>query len=89
MTLALLAVADAAPPDGDASTWQQRGKVVITPSIVEAFLLVCVLHSANDALLTVHGVPVAVDFLHGLVAVVGHQLFHRPARDLDLPPRQP
>jgi len=53
--------------------------------VIGALLLVCVLHSANDALLTLHDIPVAAHLAYVLVAAVSHGLFHRLTRDLDLP----
>jgi len=63
--------------------WERRGRVVITPAIVAAFLVAAVLHSANDTVITrFRGVPAAVHLLYLLVAVVSYVLFHRVTRDL-------
>lgn len=61
---------------------ERRGRMVITGHIVGAFLLVCVLHSLNDALLILHDVPVAVHLLYVVVAATSYWLFHRSTRDL-------
>jgi RsiW-degrading membrane proteinase PrsW (M82 family) len=57
--------------------WQKRGKVVITPGVIGAYLLVAVLHSANDA---VADLPTVV------IAFASYVLFRLSTRDLTLPP---
>ncbi|MFE9773409.1 PrsW family glutamic-type intramembrane protease [Streptomyces sp. NPDC005931] len=65
--------------------WERRGRMVLTLPIAGVFLLVCLLHSLNDALLTLHDVPVAVHLLYGVVAATSYVLFHRSTRDLTGP----
>jgi len=69
------------------AVWQRRGKVVVTPAIVGALLLVCVLHSANDVLLSLSAA--VAHLLYVVVAVVSYWVFHRLTRDLKTSTRQP
>jgi RsiW-degrading membrane proteinase PrsW (M82 family) len=71
------------------AAWQRRGKVVVTPAIIGVLLLVCVLHSAYDALQTLDGIPYAVHFLYLAVALVSYWIFRLFTRDLTLPPEAP
>ncbi|MGW2239713.1 PrsW family glutamic-type intramembrane protease [Streptomyces sp. NPDC001759] len=67
--------------------WERRGRMVLTLRIAGAFLLVCALHSLNDALLILHDIPFAVHVLYVLVAAASYVLFHRSTRDLHWPER--
>lgn len=60
--------------------WQQRGKVVITPGVIGAYLLVAVLHSANDAAGDYGLLPTVV------IAFASYVLFRLSTRDLTLGP---
>ncbi|RII14236.1 hypothetical protein DSC45_21345 [Streptomyces sp. YIM 130001] len=67
------------------AVWERRGKVVVTPGILGVFVLVCILHSANDGLLVMHDVPGVAHLLYLLVSVVSYVLYRRLTRDLTLP----
>jgi RsiW-degrading membrane proteinase PrsW (M82 family) len=67
--------------------WQQRGKVVTTPMVIGAYLLVAVLHSANDVVPEFRATIGPIAFLLSVViALTSYVLFRLSTRDLTLPP---
>lgn len=66
--------------------WERRGKVVFTLPVIGAWLLAAVMHSANDAVLTLDALPKWRLLLFPVIAMASYWLFHRATRDLSVPP---
>jgi RsiW-degrading membrane proteinase PrsW (M82 family) len=67
--------------------WQHRGRAAITPTVIGAYLLVAILHSANDAVRVYAAAigPIAT-VLAVVIALASYILFRLSTRDLTLPP---
>jgi RsiW-degrading membrane proteinase PrsW (M82 family) len=65
--------------------WQRQGKAAITPTVIGAYLLVAVLHSANDAVRIYADVigPIAT-VLSVVIALASYVFFRLSTRDLTL-----
>jgi RsiW-degrading membrane proteinase PrsW (M82 family) len=67
--------------------WQHRGRVAITPTIIGAYLLVAVLHSANDAMeLYEPAIGLIALVFAVLIAFASYVLFRLSTRRLTLGP---
>lgn len=67
------------------SSWQKRGKVTLTAPLIGGYLLVALLHSANDALLTYESENPILILGYLAVAVTSYVLFRLSTRSLTLP----
>jgi RsiW-degrading membrane proteinase PrsW (M82 family) len=69
------------------TSWQKRGRVTLTAGLVGGYLLVALLHSANDGLLTYESDNPVLLLAYLAVAVASYVLFRRGTRGLTLPAR--
>ncbi|MCI3238714.1 PrsW family intramembrane metalloprotease [Streptomyces spinosisporus] len=67
------------------TSWQKRGKVTLTAGLVGGYLLVALLHSANDGLLTYESENPVLFLGYLAVAVTSYVLFRLGTRSLTLP----